>query len=126
MQFGDKFLASVVVACAVGVGIGALLVSSFGRVEPSSRAFDQPLAEEQVTPPPAPKAPDLGAHAVEKVIASDVVALDGLVDKPADPELGKAILEQLLTGKQVLVTCDPATAETGFKDENGAYLVYLL
>jgi endonuclease YncB( thermonuclease family) len=144
MQFGDKFVAAVVGACAVGVGIGVLLVNSFGKVEPSSRAFDQPPPavepDAAAKPPEAPETPALGLHSVEQVLAPDVVSLDGLgpvrllgVDprtgpgnKPVDPALGKALLEQVASGKQVLVSCDPATADTGFKDENGAYLVYLM
>ena len=141
MQFGDKFLASVVASCAVGVGIGVLLVNSVGKAEPTSQAYDQPAAVEPTPAAPAvPATPDLGAHTVDKIIATDVVSLDGLgpvrllgVDprsgpngKPADPELGKIVLEQVLTGKQVMVSCDPASADLGFKDENGAYLVYLM
>jgi endonuclease YncB( thermonuclease family) len=141
MQFGDKFLASIVASCAVGVGIGVLLVNSFGKVEPAGQAFDQPPAVEQQAPAPAaPAVPDLGTHAVDIVIAPDVVSLDGIgpvrllgVDprsgpagKLVDPDLGKGILEELVNGKQVLVSCDPATADTDFRDENGIYLVYLM
>jgi endonuclease YncB( thermonuclease family) len=142
MQFGDKFLASVVAACALGIGIGVLLVNTFGRVEPSSRAFDQPPSVEkaEAKQPDVPDVPALGLHSVEQVLAPDVVSLDGLGpvrllgvdprtgpgDKPVDPTLGKALLQQIAAGKQVLVSCDPATADTGFKDENGTYLVYLM
>jgi endonuclease YncB( thermonuclease family) len=141
MQFGDRFLASVVASCAVGVGIGVLLVNNFGRVEPAGQAYDTPAAVDAAPEPPKPPpVPELGAHTVEKVIAPDVVSLDGLgpvrllgVDprngpggKPADPDLGKAVLEQALSGKKVLVSCDPLTADVGFKDENGTYLVYLM
>jgi endonuclease YncB( thermonuclease family) len=141
MQFGDKFLASIVASCAVGVGVGVLLVNNFGKVEPHGQAFDQPAPVDAAPAPlPAPATPDLGTHTVDKVIATDVVSLDtlgpvrllgvdprgGLGGKPVDPELGRVVLEQALVGKQVLVSCDPATADVGFKDENGAYLVYLM
>ncbi len=142
MQFGDRFLASVVASCAVGVGIGVLLVNGFGRVEPNGQAFDQPPAAEPAAAPApvVPPTPDLGSHMVDKVISSDVVSLDTLgpvrllgVDprsgpsgKPIDPDLGKTVLEQALAGKTVLVSCDPATADVGFRDENGNYLVYLM
>jgi endonuclease YncB( thermonuclease family) len=143
MQFGDKFLASVIGACALGIGIGVMLVNSFSKVESSSRAADEPPAVEapaESAAPAPPRAPDLGAHTVDKVLAPDVVSLVALgpvrllgVDssggpdgKPVDPEFGKALLRQIVGDRQVLVTCDPVTADTDFKDENGAYLVYLM
>lgn len=141
MQFGDKFLASIVASCAVGIGLGVLLVNNFKKVEPNSEAYDQPVASAPApAPPAAPETPDLGTHTVDKVLSTEVVSLDTLgpvrllgVDprggpggKPADPELGRAVLEQALLGKRVAVSCDPATADVGFKDENGAYLVYLM
>lgn len=143
VQVGDKFLASVVGACVAGIGIGVLLVNTFGTMEPSSRAFDQSMPIEptvQAQGPTNVSVPELGEHTVEQVIAPNVVTLDTIgpvrllgVDshsgpdgKPADPVLGKAVLQQIAVGKRVLVTCDPATADTSFKDENGAYLVYLM
>jgi endonuclease YncB( thermonuclease family) len=144
MQFGDKYLATIVGACAVGVGIGVLLVNSFGRVESQSAAFDQPppapVTQTKVNEKPAPPpAPELGAHAVEKVLTGDTVVLEGVgqvrllgvdaVHLPAgksDPNLSRVMLQQIVEGKVVGVECDPASADTDFKDENGNYLAYLM
>lgn len=145
MQFGDKYLAAIVGACAVGVGIGVLLVNSFGRVEPQSAAFDQPLTPppvaqtKAVDKPAAPPVPELGAHAVEKVVSGDTVVLEGVgqvrllgvdaVHMPAgkgDPNVARVLLQQLVEGKTVAVECDPVSADTDFKDENGNYLAYLM
>lgn len=141
MLLGDKFLASIVTAGAIGLGAGVLLVYGFDAVEPSSKAFNlPPPAASGATEKPKPEAPNLGTHAVEKVISSTVVSVDGLgpvrllgVDssngpagKPVDPVVAESVLRQLTSGQQVEVVCDPATSDTGFKDETGAYLVYLL
>jgi endonuclease YncB( thermonuclease family) len=141
MQFGDRFVASLLGACAVGIGIGVLLVYAFGRVEPASRAFDEPSAAVEPAPAePAPSAPDLGVHAVQEVVGASVVTLEGLGPvrllgievengpggKPVDPDRARAVLQQIAAGKQVVVLCDPATADTAFKDDNGAWLVYLM
>lgn len=141
MLLGDKFLASIVAAAAVGLGAGVLLVYGFDAVEPSSKAFS-PAAVESVAPveKPKPEAPKLGSHAIEKVISSTVVSIEGLgpvrllgVDtsdgpggKPVDPIVAEAVLRQLTAGQTVDVVCDPLTHDTSFKDDTGAYLVYLL
>jgi endonuclease YncB( thermonuclease family) len=142
MQFGDRFLPSVVGACAVGIVAGVLLGQTFWNAEPSSRAFDEPLPpiEERVQPPPPPAAPDLGARTIDGVLGGNVVTLSGLGPvrllgieiengpggKPIDPDRARAMLEQIAAGKQVTVICDPATADTAFKDSQGAWLVYLM
>ncbi|MBK6316297.1 MAG: thermonuclease family protein [Blastocatellia bacterium] len=141
MLVGDRFLASIVAAAAVGLGAGVLLVYGFDAVEPSSKAYSQPAGAP--SPPvekPKPEAPNLGTHAVEKVISSSVVSIEGLgpvrllgVDassgpggKPVDPVVAESVLRQLTAGQQVEVVCDPSTADSNFKDDTGAYLVYLL
>lgn len=141
MHFGDKFLASIVAACVVGIGVGVFLTYNVGRVEPSSKAFDDPATVEPIAPrPAAPSAPELGAHTVEKVIAPNIVVLSDLGPvhllgiattagpdgKASDPDRAIALLQQIAVGKSVMVMCDPATADTEFKDENGVYLVYLM
>ena len=141
MEFGNRFLASVVGACALGIGVGVLLVHTFGGVEPSSRAFDEmPSVEEQLAPAPQPSAPDLGVRTVDEVLGGNVLTLAGLGPvrllgleiasapggPPADPHPARAMLLQIAAGKQVAVLCDPATADTAFKDEQGAWLVYLM
>lgn len=113
----------------------------FVAVEPSSKAFDPPVAAPTATVEKArPEAPKLGTHGVEKVISSTVVSIDGLgpvrllgVDsaagpggKPVDPVVSEAVLRQLTVGEQVEVVCDPLTSDSGFKDDTGAFLVYLL
>ncbi|HQR37122.1 MAG TPA: thermonuclease family protein [Blastocatellia bacterium] len=141
MSFEDKHLASLVAACAVGVGIGVVLVHTFGRVEPASRAFDQPAVVAPASASPAtPVAPEIGSHVVTDVVSSEVVTLEGVgkvrllgVDtlhgpggKDADPAAAKAYLTMKIKGKEVFATGDPETADTEFKDENGAPLVYLM
>jgi endonuclease YncB( thermonuclease family) len=140
MQFNDRQMIVIAIACALGIGVGVLLANTYGRVEPSTEAFDQALAEQLPVAPPAPQAPDLGVRGVDEVIGGDVVMVEGVgvvrllgVDttfgpdgKPIDPALAKATLEQVLAGKQVSVICDPATADTNFKDSNGAWLAYLM
>jgi endonuclease YncB( thermonuclease family) len=139
MPFEDRYLASMVAACAVGVGIGVLLVNMFGKVETEGRAFDQPAAVAPATPA-APQPPEYGSRIVRDVVASDVVELDGIgqvrllgVDtqhgpdgKEADPGAAKAFLTAKVKGKQVFVSGDPETAVTDFKDENGKPYVYLM
>jgi endonuclease YncB( thermonuclease family) len=134
-------MAAVVGACAVGIGIGVILVYAFGHVEPASSAFDErPLAIEEAAPAPQPTAPDLGVRTVEEVVGANVVTLSGLGPvrllgievesgpggKPVDPDRARAVLQQIAAGKQVVVIGDPASAETAFKDEQGAWLVYLM
>ena len=140
MQFSDRQMIALAVACAIGIGVGVLLANTYGRVEPSTEAFDQELAEQAPVTPPAPEAPDLGVRIVEEVVGGDVVVVEGVgvvrllgVDttvgpsgKPIDPNLAKATLQQVLAGRLVSVICDPATADTNFKDANGAWLAYLM
>lgn len=141
MLLGDRFLASIVAAAAVGLAAGVLLVYGFDAVEPSSKAFNPapPAASVPVEKPKA-EAPKLGSHLVEKVISSTVVSIEGLgpvrllgVDsssgpggKPVDPIVAESVLRQLTAGQEVEVVCDPLTEDTSFKDDTGAYLVYLL
>lgn len=143
MAFEDKHLASLVAACAVGVGAGVLLVHTFGKVEPASRADDQPAAAAAASPSPAsatPKPPEIGAHVVTDVVSAEVVTLEGVgpvrllgVDathgpggKEADSSAAKAYLLTKVKGKQVFATGDPNTVDTEFKDPVGAPLVYLM
>jgi hypothetical protein len=104
MQFGERFLASVVAACAVGIVIGVLLVHTFGKVEPASRAFDELPPAEAVEAPPPPAAPDLGVRTIDGVLGANVVTLAGVGPvrllgieivngpggKPIDPDRARA------------------------------------
>ena len=139
MHFSDKHLAAMALACALGVGIGIFFANNVGSVESASGKVERAAAEPPPAPPPL-EVPELGVRAVEQVVSGEVVSLEGVGvvrllgvdtilgpgDKPVDPQVSKSLLQQMLAEKQVAVICDPSTADTGFKDENGAYLVYLM
>jgi micrococcal nuclease len=141
LQTADKQMIGLAAACVLGIGIGALVVSAlFSQVEPSAAAGGALPPIEQPLEPPAPQPPDIGTHVVEAVVSGDTLTLEGVgnvrllgVDtasgpdgKPIDPVVSKALLSELVAGKNVTAICDPATADTSFKDPNGAYLVYLM
>lgn len=143
MQFDDKFLAWVGGACLVGIGVGVLLIRNFGHNDRLGRddATRPPMVEQAANPPKAaPKPPEFGVRTVESVTSGDQVVLEGLgpvrllgVDtaaapagKPANTALSQSLLKQIAVGKKVLVTGDPGTVDTEFKDEQGHPLVYLM
>ena len=141
MHFSDKHLAAMALACALGVAIGIFFANNVGSVESAAEPSETAATvAETVAPPPEAQVPELGVRAVEEVLSGEVVALEGVglvrllgvdivagpSDKPVDPQLSKTMLQQMLNGKQVAVICDPSTADTAYKDDNGAYLVYLM
>jgi endonuclease YncB( thermonuclease family) len=90
-----------------------------------------------------PEAPKIGVRTVLSVISADTVELEDTgpvrllgVDarqapsesgaRPPDPAAARALLEALVANKSVLVECDPETADTEFKTEDGLLLVYLM
>jgi endonuclease YncB( thermonuclease family) len=153
VQLNDKFLI-IIMAAAVGMTLGLAIAGGLRQAEALSAAPILPAsppvesasgttpapAEAPLEPaPPLAEAPIGGSHLVERIISGDIVTLEnigpvrllgvdarlGPMGKPLDPESSRTVLQGLVAGKQVDVEYDPATADTGFKDEIDLPLVYM-
>jgi endonuclease YncB( thermonuclease family) len=130
---------AVFLSCVIGMTIGAVVADNTRTAE----APDEEVSALRDLPPLQPTRPDapkVGIRQVVRVLSGDTVELDETgpvrllgVDtklnpsaKPVDPTMARAILEQLVTGKTLDVRCDPETADTEFKSDEGMLLVYLM
>jgi len=131
---------AVFLSCVIGMTIGAVLADntrSDDVPEPhDSAAYNEPAPLQ----PKQPDAPKVGVRQVLKVISLDTVEIEGEgpvrllgVDahpapnaKPTDAVTARLMLETLVLGKPFDVQCDPETADTEFRSEDGLLLVYLM
>jgi endonuclease YncB( thermonuclease family) len=144
VQVTNKVLPTIGVAAVVGVALGVLITNGMLKPQGETEASDgpgmsAPGPELPIAPRPEAAVPEVGVHIVEKVISGDIVQLDtigparllgidtqqGPGGKPPLPDMAKGQLQRIVEGKSVIVDYDPATADSGFKDDLEMPLVYL-